>query len=50
MSGYTLDHEESEEEVDLIKMANDMKQFKENCRGVPIVTHLKPYRIHQGYS
>jgi hypothetical protein len=50
MSGHTLDHEESEGEVDINKGASDMEQFKKNCRGVPIVTHLKPYRIHQEYN
>ena len=50
MSGHTLDHEESEGEVDINKGASDMDQFKNNCRGVPIVTHLKPYRIHQEYN
>jgi hypothetical protein len=50
MSGHTLDHEESEGEVDINKGASDMQQFKNNCRGVPIVTHLKPYRIHQEYN
>ena len=50
MSGHTLDHEQSEGEVDINKGANDMEKFEYNCRGVPIVTHLKPYRIHQEYK